>query len=523
MNLVSVPVVVGGIVLTVTLVMVAARVLGRRRGIAATLVGAVSLALCAGASTGATALVVNRQMGWITTPRALVTVLEGGRAHSAGPVVVEPAAGVGAVAPSSLDAAPPSVRAGTLPAAVDAHPGNRSWRTVFRPDGEPGELEGVVRGHWSGLDRSVVVWTPPGYSPRSATRYDVVVFLHGFPGTDHGSVESLRVAETFERLMAQRRMRPTLFVVPDLSMQGAAPDCVDIQGRPAVETFVTRDLVASIRTDFPNVSDRRSGWVLAGVSAGAYCAPVLYLRHRDEFFGAVALGGYDRPELGSLSRADGATREDFTISHMVAGAGREPVHLYLTGTLEDDDSVGLVDSVTSAERPGDRVGTHIDANGGHSWAVWARQFPAGIEWWMSGAAGTVAGWSGGHGAVVAAPAPDVGGAGRLPVPRPPAVAAVARSRAVAAPVEDLSVFGLRGPGTLGAALALAVALFGATLALAPHSRGWGRGGVGGSAARAALVALTCAAAIVAVVVVVNRSAVFFSSWEDLADNWGMLF
>lgn len=322
--------------------------------------------------------IANSTMGWVKSPSDIVGLLNAGQYTSE--VVVEPTGGL----PSGEGEQSGSGADKTLPASVAAHPGDARWMTTFTHDTGDDTWHADVAGPGSGLTRSVTVWTPADYSPTSSTTYDVIVFNHGFPGSDSGVVKSLGVEDTITSLVGKGLMRPTIFVVADLSMGGMEPNCVDVRDQPQVETFLTRDLVSSIRTNFPNVSDLRSGWVIAGISAGGYCAPVLYMRHQDVFSAGIGMSGYDAPELGALSHASEATRARFTMSDMVAASGSQPLHLYLTATTNDSDALHWVNAVAAKARPHDQITTVVDSTGGHGWRTWKEQFPAALRWWADG-------------------------------------------------------------------------------------------------------------------------------------------
>lgn len=366
-------VVVPLVIVTVVLVLLLAWELGRPAGrFRAVMRRLFVLGVCLMTALSFMA-VANSNMGWVKTTSDLVGLVNTPPVPTT--VTVDPGAA----------STTPVTPTGDLPADVAAHPGDARWETTFAHDPSDSTWHAMVSGVASGLDRSVTVWTPADYSPTSATVYDVVVFIHGYPGSDSGVVKSLGVNGTISSLMAQGKIPPTIFVVADLSMGGAAPNCVDVHEQPKVETFLTKDLVSSIRTNFPNVSGMRSGWVLAGISAGGYCAPVLYMRHRDQFSAAIGMSGYDAPELGALSRASAAVRSEFTISSMVRASGTSALHMYLTATTNDSDALRWVDAVLTKQRTSDRIRAVVDSTGGHGWRTWARQFPAALQWWAGGA------------------------------------------------------------------------------------------------------------------------------------------
>lgn len=500
MNLVSMHLVWACAALTVLACVGSAVLVGRQRGRLHRGAAVVSVLVAATLLLGTLAGSANVRMGWFKSAGDVWRAVSGGD-DSQSAVVPLPAPESSAPTAAAGSGAGEDV---PLPSSLAAHPGDPAWTTTFSRVEDEGVWRAQVSGPASGLQRSVTVWTPPGYSPTSSTTYDVVVFLHGFPGSDTGVVKAMGVEETFTKMSQSGEMPPAIFVVADLSMSGAPPNCVDIKGQPAVETFLTQDLVQSIRTNFPNTSGMRSGWLLSGISAGAYCAPVLYLRHQDQFWGAVGMSGYDDPELGSLSVAEESVRRSYTISRMLQDRNRTPARLWLAGTTNDPDSTAMLDKVSQAAGAEDDIVTYVDATGGHSWTTWAQQFPLGLAWWSQG---------GSTGKTVAGPLQS--GAGRSGDDAP------GQSNSFLSGVAH--AFAIDGWGTQVGSVLLALGLLAGLVLAGPRTVWLGRMRPLGFLLRLMGVVLVSAAVCVSVMVLANGPQGFFSSWTDLVENWGMFF
>ncbi|MGO3797490.1 MAG: alpha/beta hydrolase [Pauljensenia sp.] len=506
MNLVSTHLVWACAAVTLMVALVAAVLLGRREGRLRRTAALVSVLLTATLLLVTLGASANARMGWFKTTGDIWRTLSDHQGAESGLDVVPlpgPSASGGAASAAGDGSDTP------LPDSLSAHPGSAEWTTAFSWNPTENAWRAQVNGPASGLDRSVTVWTSPGYSPSSATTYDVVVFLHGFPGSDSGVIKALDVDSAIRGLTDQGDLEPTIFVVADLSMGGAPPNCVDIQGQPAVETFVTQDLVQSIRTNFPNVSGMRSGWLIAGVSAGAYCAPVLYLRHQDQFWGAVGMSGYDNPQLGALSAASQSVKDSFTISTMIADRDRQGANLWLSGTGNDPDSMTLLDKSVRAAGGDDDITTYVDPAGGHSWSTWSKQFPLALKWWeqkdLDGAA---------TGGVLQSGAAQSGGS-QSGATEPSSASSILSGLARA--------FALDGWGTLVGSLLLFAGLLVGLVRVGPLTAWRGRGRVPGYLFRLLGLAVVSAVMCVCVIIIANRPQGFFSSWSDLFGNWSMFF
>src|SRR5260221_7396434 len=108
--------------------------------------------------------------------------------------------------------------------------------------------------------RDTRVWLPPSYDqPESATRrYPVVVFLHGWPGSEGNWPGQGHAGETLGTLIAERRIPDVVALFPDGSGPGLVGRSIWLDswnGRGKLETFLTRDLFAWADTAFRLLED----------------------------------------------------------------------------------------------------------------------------------------------------------------------------------------------------------------------------------------------------------------------------
>lgn len=409
------------------------------------------------------------------------------------------------------------------------------WKLKFEPFYSPHSHIASWSGPQSGVTSSVMVWLPPDYAPDDGKTYSVIEFMHGIPGSAKGVVEALDWENTYQKLTAEGVLGPTIFVIPDLLSKNGDPDCVDFEGRPRMETFVTREVPKLIRSNFPNVSDKRADWALVGISSGAYCSANLSLRHPEVYSAGMSFSGYDNPMLGALSNADAHTQAENIISTMAAKLTHSAA-LYIAATESDPDAVAMVNNVAARANSHLQLQTHAQVDGGHSWKTWGQQLPAALTWWRGlGAAGFAS--------------PDLAAA------TGPA-AATGSAAAAAEPVEvrTAGFFSLTGVGSIGLTWLLGIVLAGFAVAtganpqarprrqLHSHPEGGARRQVrsqseGGARAQLRrlifpwwalprnLVTVASAAIVIAVAMLMtyNADAVFFTSLSDLAGGWRAMF
>jgi enterochelin esterase-like enzyme len=150
--------------------------------------------------------------------------------------------------------------------------------------------------------RPSAVYLPPGY--RYGTRYPAIFLLHGFPGSPSGFYDSLRLAEIADGLIASHRVAPFVAVMPVAGRVTGKRSDEEWAGR--WETDVVGDVVpwAAAHLSLESGPGDRA---IAGLSAGAYGAVDIALRHPGLFGVAESWSGYFRPfRDGPLAHASAA-------------------------------------------------------------------------------------------------------------------------------------------------------------------------------------------------------------------------
>jgi len=137
-----------------------------------------------------------------------------------------------------------------------------------------------------------LVYLPPQYFTDVRARFPTVYLLHGSPGAPIDWYRANRAADIAARLADGGR--PAILVAPLMSHDWLDDsECVDRPGE-RVESYLVDDVVPQIDATFRTLA-RREDRIVAGNSAGGFCALNLGLRHRDAFATIVALSGFSRP------------------------------------------------------------------------------------------------------------------------------------------------------------------------------------------------------------------------------------
>lgn len=179
-------------------------------------------------------------------------------------------------------------------------------------------VETRLSGPVTGLDRRALIWLPPQYDePRyAATRFPVLLLLHGDPGEARGFIYGMHVDSTADALVRAGRTAPYVIVMPTVWVGWHGQQCLDAKAGPADESYLTRDVPTAVARRF-RVQPPGPRWAVAGLSEGGFCAVDLALRHPTLFAGAASLDGYYTPDTsrglrwrlfaGSRAAQDAAT------------------------------------------------------------------------------------------------------------------------------------------------------------------------------------------------------------------------
>ena len=483
------------------------------------------------------ALVVNRPMHYVTTTRDVAGALG----------LIEPdyAGTAPALVPASrTPTAPPTAPAATSQPTPSGTPTpDPAWVASFTPVGD-GSYQATWTGPASGITLPVRVILPSGYAPDDGRTYDVIEFLHGNPGDAQSVVDGLAFPQALQAAIDAGQIPPTIVVVPSLNVDSYEPDCADLAGRPAVGTWVSSEIPGMVRATFPNTTTDRSGWMLAGLSSGAYCAAWTALGSPGTFASVGMLSGYDRPAEGGLKRASPEVIQANTLSTMLAGSRGDAVRLWSLGAHDDPDALAVSRNLAAAAHTPDAVTVDEPTSGGHSWPLWVGALPRLLAWWgtdpaVQAAAGpgpvatptAQAGSQVTAGASPTAEASPVGGGSPTEQANAP-VTAVSQADAVGSGSSGGQVTPSAGPATgLRHALtaidgagvqALAwLAWISALVVLVvrgprwvPRARAWPVR-VGAATVRVAAVGAVGLLLAVAVGLGVNAAGGFYTSWRDL--------
>lgn len=237
-------------------------------------------------------------------------------------------------------------------------------------------LETKFSGPSSNITQPVRVWLPENW--RELENLKVVVFLHGYPSNPPYAQVSLGVGKQLGGQIARDEVEPTIVVFPEIRPDDHEPDCIDIQGRPQIGSFIIEDVLQMVKANFP-VSDNRADWAISGNSAGAYCAGLLAGLYPKSFGASIILSGYDDPQLGLLKNLSRSDQRKFYLSTVI-GNSKAPLRVYNYAAGNDQDSRLLAQRIAQIDNANVSVTNVYSPQGSHSWESWYQAFPDALAW-----------------------------------------------------------------------------------------------------------------------------------------------
>jgi S-formylglutathione hydrolase FrmB len=141
--------------------------------------------------------------------------------------------------------------------------------------------------------RDTYVYLPPGYSPDE--RYPVLYLLHGFWGEPSSFVDGLHFSQFADQAIQNGAVRPFLAVMPPGGLpSGSKAERAQGEWAGPSEEFVVHTVVPWTDRHLPTIRAARAR-TIAGVSAGAFGAVDIALRHLGLFGTAESWEGYFQP------------------------------------------------------------------------------------------------------------------------------------------------------------------------------------------------------------------------------------
>ncbi|MHC4369971.1 MAG: alpha/beta hydrolase-fold protein [Planctomycetota bacterium] len=115
-----------------------------------------------------------------------------------------------------------------------------------------------------GVTRGLYVYTPPGYETRRRAKYPVLYLFHGFGDDESAWTLVGRANVIADNLIAQKKARPLIIVMPYGHTPSAPPEMSSIGRYGAFEKDLTEDVIGYVEKNYRTNKDR----AIAGLSMG---------------------------------------------------------------------------------------------------------------------------------------------------------------------------------------------------------------------------------------------------------------
>lgn len=231
-------------------------------------------------------------------------------------------------------------------------------------------------------DRDCRVYLPPSYDQPAAAhrRYPVIVFLHGWPGSEGNWPGQGHVGETLDRLIRSHAIPEVIGLFPDGGGSGHLGRSMWLDGAPGesqMETYLVHDLPRWADATFRTIPEARMRGVI-GLSDGGTGAINAALRHPSVYGAAGSHSGVFRlqpdwssgPLFEDGAAGDRRRAEYSALEYLPAFAdSARRVTLYFDCGRDDDtfrDNVELDSLLTALRVPHE---WHA-FDGSHEWSYW---------------------------------------------------------------------------------------------------------------------------------------------------------
>jgi enterochelin esterase-like enzyme len=237
--------------------------------------------------------------------------------------------------------------------------------------------------------RRMHIYTPPGYEAGNQ-KYPVFYLLHGAGDTDDAWVSVGRAAFIFDNLIAAKKARPMIVVMPaGHQPAGAPPAGAAPQEPPAVNPFTHEfiaDVLPYVEKHYRTINDRQHR-AIAGLSMGGSQTLDIAFTHLNMFgqigvfsSGATLGGGGRRGPAPSGGAAATPTspvppppRPDWEATHLadLDNSGlKKGTRLIWLSTGKDDGLIAATRSTVELLQKHGFQPVFIESPGAHSWFNW---------------------------------------------------------------------------------------------------------------------------------------------------------
>ena len=237
-----------------------------------------------------------------------------------------------------------------------------------------------VKGAKSGLTDTVITVLPREYDlPENAqTKFPYLIMFSGMPGSASSWVKYLDIATHLEDVEGDT-LTPVIAVLVPVYFNYDT-ECIDFKGYPQTGSWIGSDIPTWINSTW-RVSEKRDDHILAGFSAGGWCAAMLATMNPNEYRAVMTFAGYFAPtfDQAQLLRNDPRASK-YTLANTLAKSV-QPLSFFIAASHDDPISYPSGQDFSKAVKNKTvKITYEENPAGGHFFSVWESQLVDALDW-----------------------------------------------------------------------------------------------------------------------------------------------
>jgi enterochelin esterase-like enzyme len=262
---------------------------------------------------------------------------------------------------------------------------NNSWSMVYVPGSDSSDTKNVPHGsiaevtyHSSALHafRRMHVYTPPGYET-SSKKYPVFYLLHGAGDSDDSWSTVGRAGFILDNLIATRRAKPMIVVMPAGHTRAPAGNPLSATGSdPFVSDFVD-DVMPYVQSTY-RVSTDRASTAIAGLSMGGSQTLNVAIPHLEKFgyigvYSSGLLGAFPIAGRGGAPAAPVAGPGEWESRYAAKlddASLKKGLRVFWFATGKDDFLLNTTTATVDLFKKHGFSPVFKESAGGHTWLNW---------------------------------------------------------------------------------------------------------------------------------------------------------
>ena len=268
--------------------------------------------------------------------------------------------------PSGASATPPKLALAKLDGKVTAG-GSRIVTTK-------------LKGAKSRLTDTVITVLPREYDlPENAqTKFPYLIMFSGMPGSAGSWVKYLDIATHLEDV-ENDTLTPVIAVLVPVYFNYDT-ECIDFKGYPRTGTWIGTDIPSWINSTW-RVSKERDDHILAGFSAGGWCAAMLAAMNPKVYRAVMTFAGYFAPTFDQAQLLRNDPRAPKYVLADTVIKTLQPLSFFIAASHDDPISYPSGRNFANAVK-NKKIKITYEENpaGGHFFSVWERQLVDALDW-----------------------------------------------------------------------------------------------------------------------------------------------